>query len=88
MSDYVINLLGDTSHGHRHSDAVLLCRIEQGEIGGWKEVENQIELGVFMHKGIQAIGVTVLSLKRKICGCPRCLLWRFGLHGVPLSGGY
>ena len=49
----------------RASHAVLLCRMEQGEIGGWQEVE-KIELDMLMHKGIQAIRVTVLNLKKKI----------------------
>ena len=43
MLDYVINLLDDAQDfswsSAKASHAVLLCRMEQGEIGGWSEVE-------------------------------------------------
>ena len=43
MLHYVINLLDDAQDfswsSAKASHAVLLCRMEQGEIGGWSEVE-------------------------------------------------
>ena len=43
MLDYVINFLDDAQDfswfSAKASHAVLLCRMEQGEIGGWFEVE-------------------------------------------------
>ena len=48
MLDYVINLLDDAQHfswsSAKASHAVLLCRMEQGKIGGWSEVE-KINMG-------------------------------------------
>ena len=43
MLDYVINLLDDDTDfswaSAKASDAVLLCRMEQGEIAGWQDTE-------------------------------------------------
>ena len=47
MLDYVINLLDDAQDfswsSAKASHAVLLCRMEQGKIGGWSEVEEKID---------------------------------------------
>ena len=43
MSDYVINLLEDGMDfrwsSAKASHSVMLCHMEQGEIGSWQEVE-------------------------------------------------
>ena len=43
MLDYVINLLEDANYfswaSAKASHAVLVCRMEQGEVAGWSDLE-------------------------------------------------
>ena len=48
------------------SHAVLLCRMEQGEIAGWQETENLTGLGEPMHKGMLLVKVALKERRTKV----------------------